>query len=187
VLTFNFRGTGTSQGQFSLGGWLADVRAAVDTILELASVDAVWLAGFGAGGSLAICAAGEDDRARGVAAFAAMSDFDEWAADVPGFIAHAREIGVIRDERFPFDVDAWGRELREIQPLALIAKIPPRPLLLVHGADDIVVPPEQLRELADAAHGEADLRMLDGAGHRLRHDPRAVATLIGWLSRQSGS
>jgi putative redox protein len=23
-----------------------------------------------------------------------------------------------------------------------------------------------------------------GAGHRLRHDPRAVAVLIGWLDRQ---
>jgi putative redox protein len=34
------------------------------------------------------------------------------------------------------------------------------------------------------AHGEADLRFIAGAGHRLRHDPRAVAVLLGWLDRQ---
>jgi putative redox protein len=58
-----------------------------------------------------------------------------------------------------------------------------RPLLVVHGADDDVVPVFDARVLADA-HGAADLRIIEGAGHRLRHDPRAVATLLGWLDRQ---
>ena len=39
------------------------------------------------------------------------------------------------------------------------------------------------RQFAEA-HGSAELRLLQGAGHRLRHDPRAVAILIGWLDRQ---
>ena len=184
VLTFNFRGTGASEGQFSLGGWLADLGAAVDTLLATDSVADVWLAGFGAGGSLAICTAGEDERVQGVAALGAPSGFDEWASDPDRFHAHAREIGVIRDARFPVDRDAWARELREIRPLALIGKIPPRELLLVHGEDDAIVPPNQMRELADAAEGFAEIRLLVGAGHRLRHDPRAVAALLGWLSRQ---
>jgi len=184
VLTFNFRGTGASAGNFSLGGWLADLRVAIDMLLASDGIDGVWLAGFGVGGSLAICAAGEDERVRGVAAFAAPSEFDDWAADPERFLAHAREIGVIRDARFPPDPQAWTRELREIQPLAVIGKVPPRPVLLVHGDDDVVVPPEHVRELADAAGGLVDLRLLSGAGHRLRHDPRAVAALLGWLGRQ---
>jgi putative redox protein len=28
------------------------------------------------------------------------------------------------------------------------------------------------------------MRVIDGAGHRLRHDPRAMAMLLGWLDRQ---
>src|ERR1700738_979790 len=67
VLTFNFRGTGESQGEFSLAGWLADLRAAVDHLLKEPEVEAVWLCGFSAGGALSICAAGEDERVRGVA------------------------------------------------------------------------------------------------------------------------
>jgi putative redox protein len=39
------------------------------------------------------------------------------------------------------------------------------------------------RVLADA-HGSADLRIIDGASHQLRHDPRSVAILLGWLDRQ---
>jgi hypothetical protein len=31
--------------------------------------------------------------------------------------------------------------------------------------------------------GTAELCLLPGAGHRLRHDPRAIAILLGWLDR----
>ena len=33
VLTFNFRGAGASEGDFSLSGWLTDLRAAIDFLL----------------------------------------------------------------------------------------------------------------------------------------------------------
>ena len=184
VLAFNLRGTGDSEGDFSLGGWLTDLRRAIDALLEAPDVDRVWLAGFSTGGSLALCAAGEDERVGGVASLAAPADFDAWASDARRFLEHARTIGVIRDKAFPASVEAWTRELREIRPLALIGKVPPRPVLLVHGSNDETVSLVDSRALADAAEGEVELRILPGAGHRLRHDPRAVAVLLGWLDRQ---
>lgn len=184
VLTFSFRGTSQSTGNFSLGGWLADLKAATDTLLATPGVDGAWLCGFAAGGALAICAAGEDPRVRGVAAFAAPADFGERAADARRFVAQARAVGVIRDPGFPPDLDAWARELKEVRPLSLIGKVPPRPILLVHGANDEVIQVIDARALADAAQGQVELRVLPGAAHRLRHDPRAIAILIGWLDRQ---
>lgn len=184
VLTFSFRGTAQSTGNFSLGGWLADLGAATNTLLDMPGVDGVWLCGFAAGGALALCAAGEDPRVRGVAAFAAPADFAERAADARRFVAQARAVGVIRDPGFPPDLDEWARELREVRPLSLIGKIPPRPILLVHGANDEVIPVLDARALADAAHGDVELRVLPGAAHRLQHDPRAIAILVGWLDRQ---
>jgi len=184
VLTFNFRGTGESQGDFSLAGWLADLRAAVDHLLQEEGVEAVWLCGFATGGALSICAAGEDERVRGVAAFAAPADFNEWASDARRFLILARALGVIHGTRFPPDPDAWARELREVKPLSLIGKIPPRPLLIVHGANDASVPMLDARALADAAEGDVELRVLAAASHQLRHDPRAIAILLGWLDRQ---
>ena len=62
-------------------------------------------------------------------------------------------------------------------------KLAPRPLLVVHGDDDDTVPTSDARQLA-GAHGSAELRIIPGAGHRLRHDPRAVAVLLGWLDHQ---
>ena len=184
VLSFNFRGTGESEGNFSLGGWMADLGVAVDHLLAEEGVTGVWLAGFSTGGSLAICTAAEDQRVNGVAALAAPADFSAWADDPRRFLEYAREVGVVRRRDFPPDYEAWARELREIRASAAVGKIPPRSLLIVHGSGDDVVPVIDARQLADAAEGSVELRVLTGAGHRLRHDPRAIAVLIGWLDRQ---
>ena len=185
VLTFNFRGTGDSGGDFSISGWLADLRAAVDYLVHVEGVEGVWLAGFSTGGSLAICAAADDDRVAGVAALAAPADFHDWASDPNRFLEYARHVGVVRTRGFPEDFDSWSRELAEIRPVTAIPKVPPRPILIVHGADDDVVPLLDARGLADSAGGDVELRVLTGAGHRLRHDPRAIAVLSGWLDRQA--
>jgi dipeptidyl aminopeptidase/acylaminoacyl peptidase len=60
-------------------------------------------------------------------------------------------------------------------------------LLIVHGANDDVVPITDARELADAADASSELRILAGAGHALVHDPRAIALLLGWFDRHLGS
>lgn len=67
-----------------------------------------------------------------------------------------------------------------------MAQVSPRPVLVVHGTDDESVPQFDARVLADA-HGHAEMRMIDGASHALRHDPRAMAILLGWLDRQRTS
>ena len=186
VLTFNFRGTGASEGNFSLRGWLTDLEAAID-VLTKEGVSGVWLAGSSTGGSLALCQAAADPRVRGVAALAAPATFDVWAAHPRQFLDHARQIGVITDPAYPPDVDAWGRELADIRPLDVVSQIPPRSILLMHGTDDDAVPEQDARTLATAAGGAVELRLVPGAGHRLRHDPRAVAYLLGWMERQTST
>ena len=72
---------------------------------------------------------------------------------------------------------------RSIRAVACVAAYAPRPLLVAHGSEDEVVPPFDARVVADA-HGSAELRFINGAGHSLRHDPRTIAVLLGWLDRQ---
>ena len=184
AMALAFRGCGGSEGSFSLAGWLEDLRSAVAHLREEERVTGVWLAGFGTGGALAICAAAADPEVRGVAALGAPADFDDWASHPKRLLEHAREVGMIRDPSFPPDVDAWARELRSLRAVACAPKLAPRPLLVVHGSDDDLVPVFDARVLSDA-HGEAELRIMNGAGHRVRHDPRAVAILLGWLDRVS--
>ena len=77
----------------------------------------------------------------------------------------------------------WTRELPRFRPVPAAQRFAPRPLLLLHGVDDESVPATDTRQLAEV-HGAAEMRLLEGAGHRMRHDPRAIAVLFGWLDRQ---
>lgn len=184
VLAFNFRGSGASEGDFSMAGWMADLEAAIGYLLAEPGVEGVWLAGFRTGGALAICQAAVDPRVRGVASFGAPADFDDWAAEPRRFLQLARELGVVRTPGYPGDVPGWSQELKETRAIGVVDQLAPRPLMVVHGSLDDVVPLSDARILVDAAGGSAELRVITGAGHRLRHDPRAVAVLLGWLDRQ---
>jgi putative redox protein len=183
VLTFSFRGCGSSSGNFSLDGWLTDVESAARHLGDVRELSGLWLAGFGTGGALSICAGARLPGVLGVAAMGAPADFDDWAGHPRRLLQHSRDLGVIRDQTFPPAADAWGRELREIRAIAAVGQLAPRALLVMHGADDDLVPVFDARVLADA-HGDAELRIIDGSGHQLRYDPRAVAVLLGWLDRQ---
>lgn len=183
VLVFTFRGCGTSDGDFSFQGWLDDLLAAVAFMRTQPDVSDVWVGGFGTGGALAISAAARDPQIRGVAAVSAPADFDDWANHPRRLLLHAREVGIIHDPAFPHAFDSWAREARSVRAVNDVAAMAERPLLVMHGSDDDAVPVFDARVLADA-HGDADLRIIDGGGHQLRHDPRAVAVLLGWLDRQ---
>lgn len=183
ALSFNFRGCGTSDGDFSLAGWLDDVRAAVAHLSSRPGVRGVWVAGTDCGGALAVCAAATDKRIGGAAVLGAPADFAEWSGNPRRFLDHARAMETIKDPSFPASVDAWTGEFRELRPADAARSLAPRPLLVIHGREDDVIPTIDARVLAES-HGAAELRFLAGAGHRLRHDPRAVAILLGWLDRQ---
>ncbi|KAA0233720.1 MAG: hypothetical protein JJLCMIEE_03388 [Acidimicrobiales bacterium] len=183
VLTMALRGCGQSEGNFSLDGWLDDIHAAVEHLRSLKGIAGVWLAGFGTGGALCICEAARNDSVRGVAAMAAPADFDDWATNPRRLLLHAQEVGAIRSADFPESFDRWSRQLKAHRSIACVEDLAPRPLLVVHGSDDDLVPVFDARVLSDA-HASAELRIIDGAGHQLRHDPRAIAVLLGWLDRQ---
>jgi pimeloyl-ACP methyl ester carboxylesterase len=181
VLAFNFRGCRPSKGMFSMAGWRNDLRAAITQVAGQTGVNGVAIVGFGTGGALALSVAGADPRVRAVATLGAPADFTGWLNDPKQLLARSRELGILGG-REPEDLTAWTQGLRQVQPVAGAEGVAPRPLLVMHGAEDELVPPIDARVLADA-HGAAELKIISGAGHQLRHDPRAVALLLGWLDR----
>lgn len=183
ALTFAFRGCGGSDGDFSIAGWLEDLEAAIAYLRKTAGVERLWLAGFGSGGAVCIAAGAADPQVSGVAALAAPADYDDWASHPRRLLQHAREIGAIRSSDYPASIDGWAKEFRALRLTDLVAQLAPRPLLVMHGSEDEAVPHFDARALSDA-HRSAELRIIGGAGHQLRHDPRAIAVLLGWLERQ---
>lgn len=182
AMNFNFRGTGTSEGDFSLQGWIDDLRTAAAVLVGDTGVSSVVAIGTETGGSLAVCVGAAEPRIGAVAAMSPRATFDEWGDHPRRFLEQARTVGAVRGPRFPASFEEWSRGFRRFRPLDAARRFAPRPLLVLHGADDEIVPANEGRQLAHA-HGTAELRVLEGGDHRLRHDPRAIAVLLGWLDR----
>jgi putative redox protein len=82
-------------------------------------------------------------------------------------------------------MNRWSDELQQNRAIDSMKAMGERPLLILHGTNDRQVPPADAQLLADL-HPAPELRLVNGADHRIRHDPRALAVLLGWLERQAG-
>ncbi len=190
VLFFNFRGCGASEGSLDMPGWTRDLAAIVDYLSMTPGLDSsrLTLFGFSGGAAVAVCVAAEDKRVSSVAACACPAEFNFMpGGDASPVIAHFRAIGSIRDPHFPPSPQEWLASFAQVRPVECVAGIAPRPLLLVHGSDDETVNVSHARRLYEKAGEPKELAIIEGAGHRLRLDERAMATAIDWLKNTAKS
>lgn len=181
VATGTLSGVGGSTGTFSASQWLGDLQQILERVDQ--GERRISMAGFGFGGALALKIASDDDRIRGVATFATPAHLEPWCGEADEFRRGVQIAGVVGDEKDLLPTEQLRDDVLAIDPLVSIAKVPPRRLMVAHGTDDIEIPHADARDLVAAAEGRAELRLIQGAGHQLRADPRMVATLLGWLDR----
>jgi len=190
ALVFNFRGCGPSQGNIDMPGWTRDLEAAVDFLYMLPEVDRnkIYLLGSSGGAAASIYAAAQDKRVAAVATLACPAEFDFMAAGdtAESLIVRFREIGIIKDADFPPSVKKWLDGFKDVAPIEYVGRISPKPLLLVHGESDDVVPVEHVERLYAKAGRPRKKIVLPGAGHRLRQEERAVGAVISWLQKLAG-
>ena len=188
AMAFNFRGAGPSQGNIDMPGWADDLSAAIDFLCMVPEVNKQKICLLGSSGGAATCVyvAAQDKRISAVATFACPAEFDFMANSdaVDALITSFREIGIIKEPDFPRSREKWLDGFNKVKPLDYIDKISPRPLLLVHGDQDEVVPLRHAEALYNKAGDPRDLVVLPGAGHRLRQDERAVDAAMAWLKKQ---
>lgn len=188
AFTFSYRGCGKSEGDFSFAGWQADINAAVDYLWEEHSEE-VWIVGFGVGGTLGLAAAAKNLRVQGVAAASAFGNLKAWTEEPSKLVAKLVEL---KAKGWQEEAENGSKtqpalqqllvDVKEIDAVEAAKTLSPRPLLVMHGQDDEIVSPLEARAIADA-HAFADLRVLEGGDHNLRHDPRTLALLFSWLDR----
>jgi len=187
---FNFRGTGKSEGNFDMLGWTRDLKAAIDYLLHLDAVDKsrLSLMGFSGGAMASVYCAANDKRVSAVVAcacparFFGISDFSK----IEQFLAHCRQVGIIRDTGFPPSVEKWAKGFDEVKPVKWIDKISPRPLLIVHGENDQTVPLSHARELYRKSKEPKEISVIPGAEHKLRLSEAAMNTALAWLKKVNG-
>jgi alpha/beta superfamily hydrolase len=187
VLIFNFRGTGASEGNFDILGWARDLESGLDYLSRRSEVDRqrVYLMGFSGGAAVSIYVAAHRKEIGGVVSLASPAEFADLLTSqgLTDFLAHAREVGIIRDPLFPASIPEWKKTFETVKPVQWIAKIPPRPLLLIQGSADEVVDPCHAHLLYQKVKGQAELYEIEGAGHRLRLEERAMNKALEWLKK----
>jgi dipeptidyl aminopeptidase/acylaminoacyl peptidase len=185
TLIFNFRGAGLSEGNLDLTGWTHDLKAAIDFLYLKEDVRRSGLAliGSSGGGAVSIYVAAHDDRVSAVATLACPASFEELfpGAQAEPMISHFRSIGVIKDKAFPESTERWLEGFYQLSPVTYVSRISPRPLLIIHGDNDDLVPLEHARILYQQAGEPKELAVIPGAGHRLRTEPKAIDAVLNWL------
>ncbi len=185
ALFVNFRGCGDSTGDFHMGGWYSDLCSVVDFAKSEVASRRLCLAGFSAGGALAIKYAAERGGVDGVASFAAPAGLSRVFAreHTMQLIEAARDVGTIKDPAFPPSPDWFYEDARKNEAIDFVSRVSPAPLLIVHGEQDELVPVSQGRELFEAAGEPRELVVLPAGEHRLRRDPRSVDILLAWVRK----
>ncbi len=189
TLIFNFRGVGESEGDMDIRSWCCDLSAVLDaTLAEGVDAARVSLLGFSAGAAVSVYVAANDQRVTAVAACACPARFTflPTGERAEEFLAHLRRIGLIRSPGFPSSVEEWRAGFQRVSPLDWVGQISPRPLLLLHGDHDDLVPLRNAQMLFEEAGQPKELVVLPGAGHRIRHDPRAMDIVAAWLRKVNG-
>ncbi|MCA1839239.1 MAG: alpha/beta hydrolase family protein [Actinomycetota bacterium] len=179
VWWFNFRGARDSTGVFTYGGWIDDLHAVIASIRSETDLP-IFVVGSSAGGAVALMAASEDPSISAVATLAAPA---YWARDEgldDGLLVHSRRIGLLPPD-LPIDEDAWWAEFETNRPEWAVALLGGRPLLVLQGTEDRVVSPAHAQRLYDHAMEPKSMLVLEGAGHQLRRDQRAVDAIVRWV------
>ena len=168
MLFLDLRHHGTSDGDISTMGLLEvrDVQAAFDFLTEQPAVnpDRIAIYGHSMGGATAIMAFRRITQARVLIAESAYSSLEDnlrlrivQDLPIPAFILPQVIIqfcNILTDEN-----------LFDVRPIDDIQHLDGRPVLLVHGTLDNVVPIENSEQLFAAAHEPKAFWRIEGAGH----------------------
>ncbi|MBT8486645.1 MAG: alpha/beta fold hydrolase [Phycisphaerales bacterium] len=173
LVLFDYRGYGESGGSARRrADLIADTHAALDAVLADARVDRtrVGLYAQSLGGAIGLNVMRDRPEIRAGVVVAAFTSWREIAADALGgsFLARGAARVLIRDSARPVDA------IRHID----------RPLLIVHGTEDDIVPVAHGRRLAAAAP-DARFHPLEGGGHNdFRSSHPEVDELVAGFFRE---
>lgn len=174
VLLFDYRNYGRSdqfKGRLHRTRLLADADAALDYLLSRPEIDRdrVGIYGVSVGGVLGNALASKRKEARAVVSLAAFSSWSRIARDHMSFVGWLLARGGLDAERS-------------------VAALGSRPVLIVQGGADDIVPPDhalRLKAAADSAGVPAELLVVPGVGHNdlAIDDPATQARIVEFLNR----
>jgi uncharacterized protein len=182
TLLFDMPGNGESGGRVRMGAPERDaLLGAVDFLVRQPDVrdGRIGALGFSAGSFTVAQVAPGDRRIRAVVLEGAFGDADQQTRAEYASAGRLAQWAALRVDRLS------GMEVGGPRPIDLVARIAPRPLLIVTGTNDHVVPPAFARALYDAAREPKQLWVVPGAKHGAygEADPRYAERLREFFLR----
>ncbi|MBO3804244.1 MAG: alpha/beta fold hydrolase [Candidatus Brockarchaeota archaeon] len=176
VFNFTQRGYFDSGGGRELSKWLPDASEMVDYVAR-AQLEP-WVCGLSTGGSLAITLAAGKSEVKGCVALSPFASFRKLFDDVP---EHRKSLERIFGDLYS-GIDSLDAE-------RAVGRIAPRPLLLVHGDSDEVIPPKHSETLFRAAGDPRQLKVVKGANHTFSNVAREEVCEIvsNWIAENRRS
>ncbi|MEW6259009.1 MAG: alpha/beta hydrolase [Thermodesulfobacteriota bacterium] len=194
VLRFDFSGNGQSQGLFaesSLSKHIREMRIAVDWLRDKGADQWIGLVGHSMGGAIAVLSMPRIPEVGAVAAIGSrLMGFDPLKFLGPQQIEELKASGKItfssRNRTLElttgFFKDAGSHSLPET------VRNLDRPLMIVHGEKDELIPVAEAYEARKLNPQRITLEIIPDADHMLSYpDHRAVAAekIVSWIERQS--
>ncbi len=167
VLQFDFRAHGDSEGHRTSFGWLEqqDLEAAMAYLASQSVVarNRIGVYGFSMGAAVAILAAAKHPEIRAVVADSAYASLaDQIAAAAADYRLPAIPFAWLGQRAY--ELLFWTRVVR-IAPVTAIAALSPRPVLIIAGGADSLMPPEDAHRLYQAAKEPKELWVVPEAPH----------------------
>lgn len=167
VFTYDMRGCGHSGGAVTLGALEQDdLRSVVDFVAARSDGDPqrIGALGFSMGAAATVLAAADDPRIKAVVNDSGWSDVKHWLKPrVLDLVLHPRS-------RFsPISLKLVELRTRvhlgRLRPIDVIGRLSPRPIFIIHGARDAIVPPPDSERNFAAAGAPCELWIVEGAAH----------------------
>ncbi len=183
ALIFHYRGSWGSAGMYCLETIPEDVVAAVDHIARgrYARIDRTKLAviGHSLGGWAALLATATDERLGAVAVYGTVGDpsrirwtLEDIAAEFTPWLAGITPAGFSSQ---------WAALNDRLNPALQIHCLAPRPLLILHARQDMVIPIQHAEELSRRAGYPHTFEVHHEADHSFTwHRPWLVSRLAQW-------
>lgn len=189
ALRFDFRGSGESEGDFeqvTVSGEITDALAALEFLRKQPEIDAnrIGLLGLSLGGCVATCTAARDGKVKALVLWAAVSDLKG-----PFVERMAPEVRELLDKQGWLDFEGWKvskafyEDAAKIDPLREALRYDGA-VLIVHGANDPVVPVDHAHRYHAAFQCTKKLHIIPDADHtfaRLNWEEEAMKVTLDWF------
>ena len=165
VLLFDWRSRGQSDiAQHSLAYYeLRDAEAAIAYALERVPGAHLGVVGYSIGASVGILLTARDPRVRALAADSPFTGI----AEVVAYAAAQRRLPARLVVPLADATTNWryGYRFGAVRPIEAVAAVSPRPLLLIHGSADSLIPVSHAHAIFAAAREPKECLIIDGVDH----------------------